>query len=103
MATIDIWFFGKPEWEIDLDKATPQDIKDLGEDLRIRLGRISEIVEKLENNGWNRGGGLYNLYFYKAIAKDLVGEELEKLGIKEKEVNIEYFGEDELIVEEENN
>ncbi len=67
MATIDIWLFGNPEWEIDLDKATPLNIKDLGENLKDRLSRISEIVEKLENNGWNRGAGLYNLYLHKNI------------------------------------
>jgi hypothetical protein len=27
---IDIFLFGKPEWMIDLDKAAPEDIKDLG-------------------------------------------------------------------------
>lgn len=100
MATIDIWLFGKPEWEMDLDKATPQDLKDLGENLRDRLGRISEIVEKLENNGWDRGAGLYNLYLYKGIKKELVRDELEKLGIEEKEVNIEDFGEEEELEEE---
>lgn len=103
MATIDIWLFGKPEWEMDFDKATPQDIKDLGENLRDRLGRISEIVEKLENNGWHRSAGLYNLYLYKDIKKELVGKELEKLGIGEKEVSIEDFGEEDELIEEEEN
>lgn len=101
MATIDIWLFGKPEWEMDFDKATLQDIKDLGENLKNRLNRISEIVEKLENNGWNRSAGLYNLYLHKNIKKELVGKELEKLGIGEKEVSIEDFGEEEESIEEE--
>ena len=101
MATIDIWLFGKPEWEMDFDKATFQDIKDLGENLRDRLGRISEIVEKLENNGWYRSAGLYNLYLHKNIKKELVGEELEKLGVGEKEVSIEDFGEEDESTEEE--
>lgn len=103
MTTIDIWLFGKPEWEIDIDKATPQDIKYLGENLRDRLGRISEIVEKLLNNGWHKSGGLYNIYLYKDIKKELAKEELEKLEIGEKEVSIEDFGEEEELVEEENN
>lgn len=94
MTTIDIWLFGKPEWEMDFDKATPQDIKDLGKNLNDRLTRIAEVVEKLENNGWHKGSGLYNLYMYKNIKKELVGEELEKLGINEKEVNIDDFGEE---------
>lgn len=100
MVTIDIWLFGKPEWEMDFEKATPQDIKDLGDNLRERLIRISEIVEKLEANDWSRGAGLYNLYLHKNIKKELVREELEKLGIREKEVHIEDFGEEESIIEE---
>jgi hypothetical protein len=102
MANIDIWLFGKPEWEMDFDKATPQDIKDLGENLKDRLCRIAEIVEKLENNGWCRSAGLYNLYLYKDVKKELVGEELEKLGIGEKEVSVEDFGEEDESIEEEN-
>ena len=30
---IDIFLFGKPEWMIDLDKATAKDIKDLGSEI----------------------------------------------------------------------
>ena len=101
MATVDVWLFGKPEWEIDLDKATPQDIKDLGENLKDRLYRISDIVEKLENNGWDRGAGLYNLFFYKGIKKELARQELEELGIGDKGVNIEDFGEEDELTEEE--
>ena len=101
MVTVDTWLFGKPEWEIDLDKATPQDIKDLGEDLKDRLYRISEIVEKLENNGWNRGAGLYNLYFYKGIKKELARQELDQLGMGEKDVRIEDVGEEDELIEEE--
>ena len=102
MANIDIWLFGKPEWEMDFDKATPQDIKDLGENLKDRLCRIAEIVEKLENNVWCRSAGLYNLYLYKDVKKELVGEELEKLGIGEKELSVEDFGEEDESIEEEN-
>lgn len=94
MTTVDIWLFGKPEWEIALDKATPQDLKDLGENLRDRLCRISEIVGKLENDGWSRGAGLYNLYLYKDIKIEDAKKELDKLAIGEKEVNIDDFGEE---------
>ena len=100
MVSVDIWLFGKPEWEIDLDKATPRDIKDLGENLKDRLCKISEIVEKLENNGWNRGAGLYDLFLYKGVKKELAIQELEKLGIKENEVRIEDFGEEDELIEE---
>ncbi len=101
MATIDIWLFGKPEWEMDFDKATPQDIKDLGENLKDRLIRIAEIVEKLENNGWHKGAGLYNLYMHKDIKKELIVDDLDKLGINENEVNIDNFGEECELDEEE--
>lgn len=100
MVSVDIWLFGKPEWEIDLDKATPRDIKDLGENLKDRLCKISEIVEKLENNGWSRGAGLYDLFLYKGINKEIAIQELEKLGIKENDVRIEECGEEIELIEE---
>lgn len=94
MATIDIWLFGKPEWEIDLDKATPKDLRCLGDNLKERLYRISEIVEKLEGNEWRKSGGMYRLFIYKDISRTDAKKELEKLGIRESGVHIDDFAED---------
>lgn len=85
---IDIFLFGKPEWMIDLDKATSENIRDLGSKIKERLDKISFIVEKLENNGWRRSSGLYNLFFYKDIDLEGGKRELESLDISEDLVSI---------------
>lgn len=85
---IDVFLFGKPEWMIDLDKATAEDIRDLGLGIKERLDKISTIVEKLESNGWGRSAGLYDLFFYKDIDLENVKKELESLGIDEKYISI---------------
>lgn len=98
MAEINIHLFGKPEWEIDLDKAEPEEFRRLGDSLRERLYRVAELTEKLEKNGWSRGGALYDLYFYKAVKVEEAKRELEELDIKEDEV---WFSEEEEFEEEE--
>lgn len=81
MSYIFVWLFGKPEWEIETDKATPDDFRELGKNLNERMNEVAEIVEKLESNGWERSGGLYDLHFYKGIKKKDADIELGKLGI----------------------
>jgi hypothetical protein len=85
---IDIFLFGKPEWMIDLDKATPKDILDLGLEIKERLEKVSTIMEKLENNGWGRSAGLYDLFFYKGIDLENGKNELVSLDIDEKDISI---------------
>ena len=85
---IDVFLFGKPEWMIDLDKATPKDIRDLGLGIKERLEKISTIMEKLENNGWGRSAGLYDLFFYKGIDLENGKKELISLNIDEKDISI---------------
>ena len=92
MAEISLYLFGKPEWELDLDKAEPGEFRELGDSLRERLYRVAEITEKLEKNGWKRSGALYDIYFYKEAKREEAERELEELGIKEDEI---YFLEEE--------
>lgn len=96
MVEVSLFLFGKPEMEIDTEKAKPEDIKELGNELQARLKRISVIVEKLEKNGWERSGGLYDINFYKKISEEEAKAELKKLDIKEDEVSIMDFEEEEL-------
>lgn len=106
MAEISIHLFSKPEVEIDLEKAKPEDFKKLGEELKERLSRVAEIVEKLEKAGWERSVGMYDLNFYKKIKLSEVKQELEKLSIKADEVDImeeEFDGEFEEDLDEEEN
>lgn len=97
MVEISIHLFSKPEVEIDLEKAKPEDFRKLGEELQTRLSRASEIIEKLGKNGWKRSAGLYDVSFYKKIKPEEAREELKKLDIKEDEVDIseEDFDEEE--------
>lgn len=88
MTEISVHLFSKPETEIDLEKAKPDDLKELGNELKKRLDKVAEIVEKLEKNGWERSAGMYDINFYKKIKLSEAKRELEKLGIKEDEVNI---------------
>lgn len=96
MAEISIHLFSKPEVEIDLEKAKPEEFKQLGNELQERLNKVSEIIEKLEKNGWERSAGMYDVNFYKKIKIKEAKEELKKLDIKEDEIDIveEEFDED---------
>lgn len=84
---VDIFLFGKPEWMIDLDKATVEDIRDLGLEIKERLDKISTIVDKLGKNGWRRSSGVYNLFFYKDIDLKKGKMELESLGIGDEYIS----------------
>ncbi len=88
---ICLHLFGKPEWEIDLEKAQPNDISSLGEELRDRLKEISNILEKLEKNGWERSAALYDIMLFKDITKKEAEKELKTLGLDIKLLNIEEF------------
>lgn len=86
MAEISLWLFGKPEWEIDTEKATPKGLRKLGVELKERLEETAGVLEKLQKNGWENAGGLYDLFMFKDISKKEAQAELRKLGIKGIEV-----------------
>lgn len=89
MTYVNIHLFGKPGNEIDLEKAKPKDIKELGETIKERLNRVSEIMEKLENNGWENHGGLYDLILYKDLNEIETKIELKELDIDKRYINID--------------
>tara|TARA_Y100000310_G_C20352958_1_gene655271 strand:- start:185 stop:469 length:285 start_codon:yes stop_codon:yes gene_type:complete len=94
MIEINLFLFGKPEWEMDLEKAKAKDFEDLGKGLNIWLTRVSKIITKLENNGWERSAGLYDLHFFKDTSMKKAKQELKELKIKEKEVSIHQWDEE---------
>ena len=96
---VDLFLFGKPEWEMNMEEVSASEIREKGEELRERLSRIAEIMEKLEGAGWERAGAsLYSISFYKDIAIEDAKEELRQLGIDPEEVGlIEIEEEDEEI------
>ena len=95
---VDLFLFGKPEWEMNMEEVSASEIREKGEELRERLHRIAEIMEKLENAGWERAGAsLYSISFYKDIAIEDAKEELRQLGIDPEEVGLMEIEEDEEI------
>ena len=95
---VDLFLFGKPEWEMNIEEVSASEIREKGEELRERLNRIAEIMEKLENAGWERAGAsLYSISFYKDIAIEDAKEELRQLGIDPEEVGLMEIDEDEEI------
>lgn len=95
MAEINLHLFGKPEWEMDLDEASAEDFKNLGESLKERMFRVSEIVILLEKGGWERSSGLYDITFYKKIKLEEAKKELQELNIKEDEINLDDMADEE--------
>jgi ribosome maturation protein Sdo1 len=94
MIEISLWLFGKPEWEVNTEKAKPEEIVKLGKELESRLKEAAETLEKLEKNGWERDGGLYDIMLFKDVSKKEAREEMKKLGIKNASIN--EFEDDEL-------
>ncbi len=95
MAEISIYIHGKPEWELkNLSEITGDEIKKYGKALMERMNDIGNIINKLDNNGWSKGGGLYDLNFYKEIGVDEAKEELLKLGIDLETLNLRDNSED---------
>jgi hypothetical protein len=86
---IVLWLFGKPEWEIDTEKASPKDILNLGKDLEKRLCDVASMMKKLANNKWNISGGLYDIMYFKNISKKEATIELKSIGISPKNVCLE--------------
>ena len=99
MVIADLFLFGKPAWEIEnMEEVSASEIREKGEELRERLHRIAEIMEKLQNAGWERAGAsLYSISFYKDIAIEDAKEELRQLGIDPEEVGLMEIEEDEEI------
>ena len=102
MAEVDLFLFGKPAWELDMEDASAEEIRKKGDEIKERLHRIAEIMEKLENAGWERAGAsLYSISFYKDIAIEDAKEELRQLGIDPEEVGLmEIEEEDEEEIED---
>ncbi len=95
VVEICVWLFGKPEWEIDTENCTAKQIEDLGKELKERLKAAAKLMNVLEKAGWDRSGGLYDILFFKDISKKQARQELKKLDISSKEVNLIEFGDEE--------
>ena len=98
----DLFLFGKPAWELDMEEASAEEIRKKGDEIKERLYRIAEIMEKLEQAGWERySASLYSISFYKEINEEEAKEELRRLGIDPEEVSLMEIEEEEEEAEEE--
>ena len=98
----DLFLFGKPAWELDMEEASAEEIRKKGDEIKERLYRIAEIMEKLERAGWERySASLYSISFYKEINEEEAKEELRRLGIDPEEVSLMEIEEEEEEAEEE--
>ena len=98
----DLFLFGKPAWELDMEEASAEEIRKKGDEIKERLYRIAEIMEKLEQAGWERySASLYSISFYKEINEEEAKEELRRLGIDPEEVSLMEIEEEEEAEEEE--
>ena len=98
---VDLFLFGKPEWEMNMEEVSASEIREKGEELKERLYRIAEIMEKLEGAGWERAGAsLYSISFYKDIAIEDAKEELRQLGIDPEEVGLMEIEEEDEEIED---
>ncbi|MDP2665958.1 MAG: hypothetical protein Q8P05_00435 [Candidatus Diapherotrites archaeon] len=94
MASLSIYFFGKPEWEFG-DKIDAAMVKAKGDELRERLHTIADAMEKLTAAGWEPSMALYDVYFSKDIPRKQAEMELKELGIDEGTYHLDEFDEDE--------
>jgi len=82
MASINLFLFGKPEWEFE-GKISVKGLKSKGNELKSRLHDIADAVQKLLAENWECELTLYGLLLYKDISKAKAQKELDRLGIKD--------------------
>ena len=95
-VSVEIGLWTKPSWMMDIEgknKINVKELKEMGDWFKEHLDKISEIIDKLQKNGWEMGecyGAIYNLSFYKdeINTEKEAKTELKKLGINLKEVSI---------------
>lgn len=95
VTRISLFLFGKPSWEglkVEAGELTPQDLRDKAKELKERLERLGDVLEKLENNGWEQLGGLYSLMLSKEISKEEAKAELQRIGVLK---NVQFDDEEE--------
>ena len=93
MIELNIHLFGKPDWEINIEEAKAEEFQALGEELKERLLRISHYIKVLEEKGWERSAGLYDIVFFKDITKKQAERELKMLQVNTEDVHLEEWDE----------
>jgi hypothetical protein len=101
-VTLSLYLFGKPGWMVGEGDVTPQELRDLAQELHEHLRAAADVVEKLTGAGWAAQTTLYEILFSPPAlgTKAAVEEQLRSLGIDpgrfciEEEDDEEDFAED---------
>ena len=96
MIEISIYLFGKPGWEMNiegLNLINPDVLRIKGDELKERLERAADVVEKLQNNKWilwGAYGDMYGLDFFRDDIESVseARTELVRLGIDLEKVDV---------------
>ena len=93
-VTLMMYLFGKPGQEPDEgEEVTPQQLRQLGADLKGRLDEAADIIEKLTGAGWDAQMALYDIllshpYITSAVQAE---QQLQDLGIDPEKVHVEEW------------
>jgi len=89
---------GKPEWMISSEKEiNSEEFRKMGDWFKEHLGNISNMLDKLQKNGWEIDMGLYDLFCYhdNINTEKEAKIELKKLGLNPKDFSIDEFEDEE--------
>ncbi len=104
-VTLMLHLFGKPGWELNEgEEITPQELRDLADDLHARLKDAALTVEKLTGAGWSAQLTLYDVILSNPYVETTAHaeERLLALGIDPEKVAIdEWEDEEDDVFEEE--
>lgn len=95
---MSLWLFGKPGQELNEGgEVTPEELRALAEHMHGRLTEAADIVEKLNNAGWDVQMGLYDVFIsHRYITTQAQAEEkLADLGIDPEKLFIDEFEDEE--------
>ena len=99
MVNISIHLFGKPSWELELEKELDEtfidELAELRESLYDRLSSIGNDIEILMNAGWSAYGTLYDVVMQKDIGVDKAREELKELELEHLFEYVEKYEDEE--------
>ncbi len=90
MLEINLYLFGKPQWELSTKNITAHTLHKKALALSQRLQRAAHITKKLQANGWSVFLDTYSLIFYhESITTQKEAKKLfKKLGISLRKTEI---------------
>src|SRR5262245_46617397 len=97
-VTITLFLFGKPGMELNEgEEANTDEMRRLGDELRMRLHASADLVDKLTGAGWTAQVGLYDVMLHHEYITTAVQaeEQLHNLGIDPEGLHIDEWEDEE--------